>query len=98
MLENIKTRLKCYILIIIGQLIMLTLEQQLLSQIKQLPIIKQSEVLDFAQFLVKQQQPNEMITKPVPKRLGLLKGQLEVADDFDDPLPDEMLALFYAEK
>jgi len=77
---------------------MLTLEQQLLSQIKQLPIIKQSEVLDFAQFLVKQQQSSEMVTKPVPKRLGLLKGTLEITDNFDDPLPDEMLALFYAEK
>jgi hypothetical protein len=77
---------------------MLTLEQQLLNQVKQLPIIKQDEVLDFAQFLVKQQQPNEMVTKPVPKRLGLLKGILEVTDDFDDPLPDEILALFYAEK
>ncbi len=76
---------------------MLTLEQQLLNQVKQLPIVKQSEILDFAQFLVKQQL-NEVVTKSVPKRLGLLKGILEVADNFDDPLPDEILTLFYAEK
>lgn len=30
-----------------------------------------------------------------PKKLGLLKGKIKVPDDFDDPLPDEILDLFY---
>jgi prevent-host-death family protein len=29
-----------------------------------------------------------------PRKLGLLAGKLKVADDFDDPLPDELLDLF----
>ena len=33
---------------------------------------------------------------PVRKRkLGGLEGRFTVPDDFDDPLPDEILALFY---
>jgi prevent-host-death family protein len=28
------------------------------------------------------------------RRLGLLEGQLTVPDDFDDPLPDDVLAAF----
>jgi antitoxin (DNA-binding transcriptional repressor) of toxin-antitoxin stability system len=29
-----------------------------------------------------------------PRQLGTLAGQLHVPDDFDDPLPDEILAGF----
>ncbi len=36
---------------------------------------------------VEDQQPER---KP-----GLLKGQIEIADDFDAPLPDEVLKAFY---
>lgn len=32
--------------------------------------------------------------RPRPKRLGLLKGKVRVPDDFDDPLPDDVLAAF----
>lgn len=31
---------------------------------------------------------------PPPRRLGGLVGQLNIPEDFDDPLPDEVLALF----
>jgi prevent-host-death family protein len=31
---------------------------------------------------------------PLPKRLGLLKGKVRTPDDFDAPLPDEVLAGF----
>lgn len=31
---------------------------------------------------------------PKKRRLGLLKGQLKVPDDFDTPLPDDVLGLF----
>jgi hypothetical protein len=35
------------------------------------------------------------ITAPVRKKhLGLLKGKIKVADDFNTPLDDEVLALF----
>ena len=30
----------------------------------------------------------------VPRRLGLLAGRLTVPDDYDAPLPDEVLAAF----
>lgn len=36
--------------------------------------------------------------KPVvksPRRLGLAAGQFTLPDDFDSPLPDDVLALFY---
>ena len=39
------------------------------------------------------------LTTPAPGRrrvLGLLAGQLQVPDDFDAPLPDDMLAAFEA--
>lgn len=32
--------------------------------------------------------------RPQPKRLGLLKGKVRVPDDFDDPLPDDVLVAF----
>jgi prevent-host-death family protein len=38
--------------------------------------------------------PVESCRKP-RRVLGRLAGQFVVPDDFDDPLPDEVLALFY---
>jgi hypothetical protein len=36
--------------------------------------------------------PND---RPGPKRqLGRLDGKLHIPDDFDDPLPDDIIALF----
>jgi prevent-host-death family protein len=32
--------------------------------------------------------------KPPPRRLGILAGKIQVPDDFDDPLPDEIIAEF----
>jgi prevent-host-death family protein len=29
-----------------------------------------------------------------PRRLGILEGKIHVPDDFDDPLPDEIIAEF----
>ena len=73
----------------------MTLEQQLLQQFQILPLTKQVEVLDFVQFLAKQERLDQA-TKRIPKRLDLLKGKLKVADDFDAPLPDKILKSFYA--
>ncbi len=33
-------------------------------------------------------------TQKTPRRLGGLKGKIRIADDFDAPLPDELLAAF----
>ncbi|MCG5243943.1 hypothetical protein ACIU1J_11180 [Azospirillum doebereinerae] len=44
----------------------------------------------------------EAVAKPAPSlpeerpiRFGLAKGQIAVADDFDDPLPEDLLKTFY---
>lgn len=31
---------------------------------------------------------------PPPREFGYLRDKIHVSDDFDDPLPDEVLALF----
>ena len=33
-------------------------------------------------------------TAPTPRMLGTARGEFVVPDDFDDPLPDDMLAQF----
>ena len=34
------------------------------------------------------------LAKPTKRQLGLLAGQLTASDDFDAPLPDDLLDLF----
>jgi prevent-host-death family protein len=36
-----------------------------------------------------------LATAQAPRRFGFLKGQIKVAEDFDAPLPKEILDLFY---
>lgn len=33
-----------------------------------------------------------------PRRPGMLKGKIWIADDFDDPLPEEIMAAFRGER
>jgi prevent-host-death family protein len=33
-----------------------------------------------------------------PRRPGLMKGKIWIADDFDDPLPEEIMAAFRGER
>lgn len=33
--------------------------------------------------------------KPVHRQLGIDKGRVKIGDDFDDPLPPEILSAFY---
>jgi prevent-host-death family protein len=35
--------------------------------------------------------------KPEKRKPGLYKGKAWIADDFDDPLPDDILSMFYNE-
>jgi hypothetical protein len=35
------------------------------------------------------------VPKKEPRKLGILEGKLKVPNNFDDPLPDDALDLFY---
>ncbi|MFQ4140555.1 DUF2281 domain-containing protein [Nodosilinea sp. PGN35] len=62
------------------------IEQALLEQVRALTPAQQQEVLDFAAFL-RQKTPQPV---PKPRTPGLHKDDpYWMADDFDDPLPDE---------
>lgn len=37
-------------------------------------------------------------SEPKKRPLGIAKGEIWVADDFDAPLPDDLLAAFYGEE
>lgn len=43
----------------------------------------------------------KLVAVPAANRLrplGAMEGQIQIADDFDAPLPDDLLALFYGEE
>ena len=42
----------------------------------------------------------KIIPMPLEKksRIGAFKGEIKIADDFDAPLPDDLLKAFYGEK
>ena len=63
------------------------------DKVKDLPPEKQQEILDFAEFLSnKYHQAQEKESKPKKKRIaGLYKGKGWMSDDFNDPLPPEIL-------
>jgi len=67
----------------------MTVEQQIIMIIQELPPERQAEVLDFAEFLKQRTIP---ITDCRPS--GLAKGDFVVPDDFDDPLPEDILEEF----
>ena len=67
----------------------MSIETQILETIRALPLKKQAEVLDFAEFL-KNRETEATDLRPS----GLCKGQFTVPDDFDDPLPEEILRDF----
>ena len=46
----------------------------------------QKHALTYMEFLYQQQQESEKKPKPVP--FGVLKGKLNMTEDFDDPLPE----------
>jgi len=35
---------------------------------------------------------------PTPRPMGMYRGELHVPEDFDDPLPDDLMALFEGRK
>jgi len=63
-------------------------EQQLIAKWRNLPSNKQQQVLQFVEFL--DQRKLEIRQRP----FGLCKGEFAVPNDFNEPLPDEILDLF----
>ena len=62
-------------------------EQQLIQKWRNLPLDKQQQVLQFVESL--DQHKPEFKQRP----FGLCKGDFVVPDDFNEPLPDEILEL-----
>lgn len=68
-------------------------EQKLVAALRRLPVHSQGEVLDFAEFLCRRDTRPEM-TEPRP--IGLCAGEFQVPDDFDAPLPEDVIDRFEA--
>lgn len=60
---------------------------QLLEKVKRIPPAYQQEVEDFIDFILQKKQTSR-IPKSTQRKVGLLKGKLQMADDFDAPLED----------
>lgn len=60
---------------------------QLVEKIKKIPPAYQQEVEDFIDFILSKRQ-SAVAKKVNPRKIGLLKGKLKMAEDFDDPLED----------
>lgn len=67
----------------------MNIEAQILSAVRVLPPERQAEVLDFAGFL---QQRVRQCQEPRP--IGLCQGEFQVPDDFDAPLPEDIMRDF----
>ena len=67
------------------------LSNLIIDKIKDLPLEKQQEILDFAEFISnKYHQEQKETTKPKKKRIaGLYKGKGWISDDFNEPLSDD---------
>jgi len=60
---------------------------QLVEKIKKIPPAYRQEVEDFIDFILsKKRSVGEK--KIAPRKVGLLKGKLKMAEDFDDPIED----------
>lgn len=68
----------------------MTVQEQLLQELPQLSDDLATEVLAFLR-LVKQRQGQGIADL---RPAGLCSGDFTVPDDFDDPLPEEILQLF----
>ncbi len=63
-------------------------EEKLLEKWRELPLNKQQQVLQFVESL--KEQKLEIKQRP----FGLCQGEFTVPDDFNQPLPDDVLDLF----
>lgn len=71
----------------------INLTEIILDKIKDLPLEQQQEILDFTEFITHKYSKNlDEKNEPKPKRIaGLYKGKGWVSDDFNEPLPPEVL-------
>jgi hypothetical protein len=67
----------------------MSVEEQVIATLRTLPPERQAEVLDFAEFLKQRNPPSKE-----PRPYGLCGGRIQVPDDFDAPLPEDVLSLF----
>ncbi|MCL2455488.1 MAG: DUF2281 domain-containing protein [Micrococcales bacterium] len=70
-------------------------EPSLWHKLEQLPPARLAEVVDFVDFLSARETSDQPARKP--RTLGRLAGKLTVPDDFDAPLPDDILNAFYGQ-
>ncbi len=68
----------------------MTVQEQLLQELPQLSDDLAIEVLDFLRFAKKRQGQGSSDRRPA----GLCAGDFTVPDDFDAPLPEEILQSF----
>jgi len=62
---------------------------QLLEKVKKIPPAYQQEVEDFIDFILSKKRKSLTSAVHTPQRkIGLLKGKLQMSDDFDEPLDD----------
>lgn len=59
----------------------------MLEKVKKIPPAYLQEVEDFVDFILNRKRVTRE-EKVTPRKIGLLKGKLQMADDFDAPLDD----------
>jgi hypothetical protein len=64
----------------------MTIEARSIATLRSLPLEQQIEVLNFTQFIQQRLTP---VTQLRP--MGLCRGEFVVPDNFDAPLPEEIL-------
>jgi hypothetical protein len=70
------------------------LQEQLIEEIKQIPIEKLAEVYDLIHYF-RLGLAQEKLSSAMEKRpIGLAKGRFEIPESFFEPLPDDMLDAF----
>jgi hypothetical protein len=70
----------------------MTAKEQLLQELPQLSEDIASEVLGFLRSVKSRATPTA--TAPTPRPYGLCAGEFTVSDDFDAPLPEDILSAF----
>jgi hypothetical protein len=75
---------------------MSSLADRIAERAATLPEDRQAEALDFIEFLHSRARPENQSALPrrTERTLGTLEGQLVVPDDFDVPLPPELIRAF----
>jgi len=63
-------------------------QSQLLEKVKKIPPAYRQEVEDFIDFILRKKSVRNDSKKGTRRKIGLLKGKLQMADDFDAPLDD----------